>query len=91
MVDPQPVPDGIPPTRSVNGSEITGLSTAEADRIALADPVGHAAGQVLAVLSEQLVSATLGKDSLHSGLIAGIAGLIFVMIFLLRLLRLPGR
>ena len=39
--------------------------------------------------SQQLVSATLGKDSLRNGLIAGVAGLVFVMIFLLRLLRLP--
>ena len=33
--------------------------------------------------SQQLVSASLGKDSLRNGVIAGVAGLIFVMIFLL--------
>ena len=33
--------------------------------------------------SQQLVSASLGKDSLRNGVIAGIAGLAFVMIFLL--------
>ena len=81
-VDPAAYPNGIQPSPTNNGSEISGLSKAEADRLALEIQSGTLPVQ-FAVLSENIVSATLGKDALHSGLVAGIAGLILVMIFLL--------
>ncbi len=67
---------------SVNGSEINGVSTSEADRIALEIQSGTLPVK-FSPYSEQLVSATLGKDSLRNGLIAGAAGLLFVMLFLI--------
>ena len=82
VVDPVANPDGIQPDGINNGSSITNLSKPEADRLALQIQSGTLPVS-FAVLSENVVSATLGKDALHSGLIAGIAGLIFVMIFLL--------
>ena len=44
----------------------------------------------LKLISESQVSATLGKQALHQGLIAGAAGLIVVMLFLLLYYRLLG-
>ena len=67
---------------SVNGSEINGVSTSEANRIALEIQSGTLPVK-FSPYSEQLVSATLGKDSLRNGLIAGAAGLLFVMLFLI--------
>ena len=42
-------------------------------------------------LSQSQVSATLGKDSLRQALIAGIIGLLVVMIYLVVFYRLLGR
>src|SRR6185436_18916625 len=64
------------------GSEITGLTTSDASRIALEIQSGTLPVK-FSPYSQQLVSASLGKDSLRNGVIAGIAGLIFVMLFLL--------
>jgi SecD/SecF fusion protein len=82
VVNPQDNPNGIQPQPGNNGSQITGVSKSEADRLALEIQSGTLPVS-FAVLSENVVSATLGKDALHSGLIAGVAGLILVMIFLL--------
>ena len=60
---------------------ITGL-TNDADRIALEVQSGSLPIKFTAT-SFNNVSATLGKDSLRNGLIAGAAGLVFVMIFLI--------
>jgi len=73
-------PNGIDATLS-GGSEITGVSSSEAKRIALEITSGTLPVK-FTPLSQQLVSATLGENSLRDGLIAGAAGLIFVMIFL---------
>jgi SecD/SecF fusion protein len=67
---------------SVNGSEITGVSTSDASRIALEIQSGTLPVK-FSPYSQQLVSATLGKDSLRNGVIAGAAGLAFVMLFLI--------
>jgi SecD/SecF fusion protein len=80
-VDPRTNPNGIDATLS-GGSEITGVSTAEAKRIALEITSGTLPVK-FTPLSQQLVSATLGAQSLRNGLIAGAAGLVFVMIFLI--------
>ena len=73
-------PNGIDATLS-GGSEITGLTSSEAKRIALEITSGTLPVK-FTPLSQQLVSATLGENSLRDGLIAGAAGLVFVMIFL---------
>jgi SecD/SecF fusion protein len=44
----------------------------------------------LKLISESQVSATLGKQALHQGLIAGIAGLAVVIVFLLAYYRVLG-
>jgi SecD/SecF fusion protein len=67
---------------SISGSEITGVTTADASRIALEIQSGTLPVK-FSPYSQQLVSATLGKDSLRNGVIAGAAGLVFVMLFLI--------
>src|SRR4029079_19268132 len=82
-INPQEFPDGIDADNPTNpGSEITGLTTSDASRIALEIQSGTLPVK-FSPYSQQLVSASLGKDSLRNGVIAGIAGLVFVMIFLL--------
>ena len=82
-IDPRQFPDGIDADSPTNpGSEITGLTTSDASRIALEIQSGTLPVK-FSPYSQQLVSASLGKDSLRNGVIAGIAGLIFVMLFLL--------
>ncbi len=44
----------------------------------------------LTVISQKQVSATLGKESLRQGLIAGVVGLILVMLFLIAYYRFLG-
>ena len=67
---------------SINDSSIiTNLSKTEADRIALEVQSGSLPVKFTAI-SFTTVSATLGSDALRNGLIAGGAGLLFVMIFL---------
>jgi SecD/SecF fusion protein len=81
VVDPDENPNGI--DARLNGSSvISGLSKSEADRIALEIQSGSLPIKFTAT-SFNNVSATLGKDSLRNGLIAGAAGLAFVMIFLI--------
>ena len=80
VVDPDENPNGI--DARFGGSEINGVSKSEADRIALEVQSGSLPIKFTAT-SFNNISATLGKDSLRNGLIAGAAGLLFVMIFLL--------
>jgi SecD/SecF fusion protein len=81
VVDPDENPNGI--DARLNGSSvISGLSKSDADRIALEVQSGSLPIKFTAT-SFNNVSATLGKDSLRNGLIAGAAGLAFVMIFLI--------
>ncbi len=80
----QRTPDGID-----GNAQITGLSTGEANRIALVLQSGSLP-VTFNTLSQSQVSATLGKDSLRQGLIAGIIGLLVVMIYLAFFYRLLG-
>jgi SecD/SecF fusion protein len=81
-VDPAQFPNGIDANAPGNsGSQIVGVTKPEADRIALEIQSGSLPIKFTAT-SYNNVSATLGKDSLRNGLIAGAAGLAFVMIFL---------
>ena len=81
----QRTPDGID-----GNAQITGLTTGEANRIALVLQSGSLP-VTFNTLSQSQVSATLGKDSLRQALIAGIIGLLVVMIYLRVLLPAAGR
>ena len=86
-IDWQQYPNGIP---SGNGSEISGGFTIEsAQRLANLLKTG-ALPIRLQLISSSQVSATLGKQALHQGLIAGIAGFIVVALFLLTFYRILG-
>ena len=86
-IDYKLYPDGIDGS---NGADITGgFTTQSATDLATqlrlgALPIG------LKLISESQVSATLGKQALHQGLIAGLAGLIIVAIFLIAFYRVLG-
>ena len=86
-IDPQRLPDGID---GENGATIEGGFTIQsaqdlANLLKLgALPIG------LDLISQSQVSATLGKQALDEGLIAGIAGLILVIGFLVVFYRILG-
>ncbi|HEY8763001.1 MAG TPA: protein translocase subunit SecD [Solirubrobacteraceae bacterium] len=86
-IDSKLYPDGIP---GDTGADITGgftISTAQdlATQLRLgALPIN------LKLISESQVSATLGKQALNQGLIAGVVGLALVAIFLLAFYRVLG-
>jgi SecD/SecF fusion protein len=86
-IDPQQLPDGID---GQNGAVIEGGFTIQsaqdlANLIKLgALPIG------LKLISQSQVSATLGKQALHQGLIAGAVGLLVVAIFLIVFYRVLG-
>ena len=86
-VDYQQYPNGI---TGSNGAEITGsFSRSEAET--LAKQINSGALPInLQVISQKQVSATLGKESLRQGLVAGIVGLVLVMIFLIAYYRFLG-
>jgi SecD/SecF fusion protein len=73
-----------------NGAQIQGnFSRGEADTLAKQINSG-ALPITLDVISEKQVSATLGKESLRQGLIAGAIGLLLVMLFLVFYYRFLG-
>ncbi len=86
-IDPRDLPDGID---GDNGATIQGGFTIQsaqdlANLLKLgALPIG------LDLISQSQVSATLGKQALHEGLIAGIVGLTLVAIFLIAFYRILG-
>lgn len=86
-VDYREYPTGID---GRNGAQIQGnFSTGEAQT--LADQINSGALPIeLEVISQRQVSATLGKESLNQGLIAGIAGLALVLAFLIGYYRFLG-
>ena len=73
------------------GAEISGgnMTTAEANNLALVLNTG-ALPVKLETAYQQEVSATLGKDSLNQGLIAGIIGLGIVLLYMLLYYRFLG-
>ena len=87
IVDYTQYPTGIDAS---NGAQIQGnfsQSTAQT----LAEQINSGALPIrLVPISESQVSATLGAQSLREGLIAGITGLILVLIFLIAYYRLLG-
>jgi SecD/SecF fusion protein len=86
-IDFQIYPDGI---TGGGGADITGGFTINsAQQLATELRLG-ALPIKLRLISEQAVSATLGKQALHQGLVAGIFGLIAVALFLLIFYRVLG-
>jgi SecD/SecF fusion protein len=87
QIDFSKYPDGIP---GDTGADISGgfTSSSASD---LANQLRLGALPInLKLISESQVSATLGKQALHSGLIAGAAGLAAVVLFLLFYYRMLG-
>ncbi len=86
-IDFQQNPDGIDAS---NGSEISGGFTIKSAQN-LANLLKTGALPIrLELISSSQVSASLGKQALHQGLIAGLAGLILVSLFLLIVYRVLG-
>jgi SecD/SecF fusion protein len=87
LIDFTQNPNGI---SGDTGAEISGISSVgEAKRIAIVLQTGSLP-IAFTTLDQSSVSATLGKDSLRQGLIAGIIGLVLVMIYLLVVYRFLG-
>jgi SecD/SecF fusion protein len=86
-IDYKQYPDGI---IGGGGADISGsFTTQSADDLATELRLG-ALPINLKLIDEQRVSATLGAQSLHDGLIAGALGLLIVVIFLLVYYRVLG-
>jgi SecD/SecF fusion protein len=87
FIDYRENPDGID---GRTGAQISGgFNTSEAQDLADVLKTG-ALPITLKPISEVQVSATLGKQALHQGLIAGIVGFAVVLVFLLLYYRLLG-
>ncbi len=86
-VDFKQYPQGI---TGSNGAEITG-SFSRSEASTLAKQINSGALPIdLKVISKKQVSATLGKQSLRQGLVAGIVGLVLVMLALIAYYRFLG-
>src|SRR3954467_1558878 len=80
-------PDGID---GQNGAQISGGFTIQsAQDLAKILKIG-ALPLKLELISRSQVSATLGKQALHQGLVAGVAGFVIVVVFLIAYYRLLG-
>ncbi len=87
QIDFKEFPQGIP---STGGSEITGgFTTTTAQALATQLRLG-ALPVRLTKISENQVSATLGSQALHQGLVAGLIGLALVALLLLVYYRVLG-
>jgi SecD/SecF fusion protein len=87
QIDYKQYPDGI---NGDNGAEISGNFTVTSAQD-LANELRLGALPInLKLISESQVSATLGKQALHSGLTAGLIGLLVVALFLIAFYRVLG-
>jgi SecD/SecF fusion protein len=87
FIDYKQYPDGI---NGDNGADISGSFTISSAQD-LANELRLGALPInLKLISESQVSATLGKQALHQGLIAGLVGLLVVAIFLIAYYRVLG-
>ncbi len=89
--------DGVPISTPVIREEIPGGSAvisggfkAEEARELVRNLNFGALPLPIELLSSQTIGASLGEDTLHKGVFAGIWGLVFVALFLLAWYRLPG-
>jgi SecD/SecF fusion protein len=87
QIDFKQFPDGIPADQ---GADITGGFTISAAQDLATQLRLGALPIKLKLISESQVSATLGKQALHQGLIAGLAGLLVVAVFLVLYYRVLG-
>ncbi|MBU3968919.1 protein translocase subunit SecD [Patescibacteria group bacterium] len=78
----QEIPDG--------NAQITGKFTPEEAKQLVRDLNLGALPVPIELISTNSVGASLGKDVLNKGIFAGIIGIIFVLLFLIFLYRLPG-
>jgi len=86
-IDYKQYPDGI---NGDNGADISGSFTVNS-ATDLANELRLGALPInLKLISEEQVSATLGSQALHNGLVAGLIGLLAVAIFLIAYYRLLG-
>jgi SecD/SecF fusion protein len=86
----QQLPDGIISSGGSDGADITGnFTTQSATNLATQLRLG-ALPVTLRRISEDQVSATLGKEALHDGVLAGGVGLLLVIVFLLLYYRMLG-
>jgi SecD/SecF fusion protein len=86
-IDFKTYPDGI---QGNNGAEITGgFTITSAQNLATQLRLG-ALPIRLGLISQSQVSATLGKQALHKGVVAGLVGLLAVALFLLAYYRVLG-
>ncbi len=72
-----------------NSGIINGMTASQVRDLALQLKSG-ALAVPLEVVQSQVVGPTLGQDSIHKSLIAGIAGLAIVALFMILFYRLPG-
>ncbi len=87
QIDWSQFPDGIDPS---GGSRISGgFTIASAQKLANLLKTGALPIKLQAISASQ-VSATLGKQALNQGLIAGLAGFVVVALFLLTFYRILG-
>lgn len=84
-IDFQANPDGI----STNPSQITGVTQDESHDIATILSSGSLPVEFVRI-SQTSVSATLGRTSLDQGLVAGLAGLLVVMVYMIIYYRFLG-
>jgi len=87
QIDFRTYPDGI---TGGGGADITGGFTIQSAQDLATQLKLGALPINLKLISESQVSATLGKQSLHQGLIAGAVGLLVVAIFLIAYYRVLG-
>jgi len=86
-IDFKQYPDGI---NGDNGADISGNFTITSAQD-LANELRLGALPInLKLISESQVSATLGKEALHNGLVAGLVGLLVVIVFLIAYYRVLG-
>ncbi len=85
-VDVQYAETGI----SGGSAEITGNFTAQESNDLAIQLRGGALPLPVAIVENRTVGATLGRDSIQRSLVAGVSGLIAVLIFMVVYYRLPG-
>ena len=90
QIDFKQYPDGIVESGGNAGADITGGFTSQSASDLATELRLGALPINLKLISESRVSATLGSQALHQGLIAGAAGLLIVCLFLVAYYRVLG-
>ncbi len=90
QIDFQQYPDGIIESGGNAGADITGGFTSQSASDLATELRLGALPINLKLISESRVSATLGSQALHQGLIAGAVGLLVVCLFLIAYYRVLG-